>query len=114
MRQSCRRAATSSCRSINDNARHDDLLADGATLLLQVARLRGMLYGAAAVSIEVELYGNMVDLFDICTITILGSARRMVAVSVDTDLKSERQNVTFIEAKMIDEADLSNSLNYIK
>lgn len=100
--------------NLNDNVRHDELLADGGTLLLQVARIRGMLLSSAMVSIDVQFYGNLVDLFDILTITILGASRRMVVVSVENNHKEERQTVTLIEAKMAAENTLSNSLNYIK
>jgi hypothetical protein len=95
------------------NIRSDETLAGAGTLLLQIARLRGMLYSSQFISIDVQLYGEMVDIFGIYEITILGQTRRMVCTAIETNVKTETQNATFIQSDLALEAGLSNYINFI-
>ena len=95
------------------NVRSDELLSGAGTLLLQVARLRGMAYSSQFISIEVQLIGDMVDVFDIVTLTILGASRRLVCVGIETSIKEEKQSAIFIQSLLASEAGLSNSINLL-
>jgi hypothetical protein len=99
--------------NLASNIRSDETLAGSGTLLLQIARLRGMLYSSNFISIDVTLYGQMVDIFGIYEIDILGEVRRMVCIAVETNVKTETQNATFIQSTLALEAGLSNSINYL-
>jgi len=95
------------------NIRSDETLLGGGTLLLQTARLRGMQYGSNFILIEVGLIGELVELFGIYTITILGSSRRMVCINIETNVKTETQSATFAQALLSAEADLTSGINFL-